>query len=226
MPNNTNSTKNSLLIAGIIISVVLPFLAILSSYLFKQTGFTGETKFFISRFSIWFSLLLLFLYNYKIEKTPFLLWKEKQYSFSPFLIAVFETFLKLFISVIIVGYIVLLFKIKVESVVLNKALALFKNNYFLAFFTCLTAGITEELFFRGYLLPRLTIVMKNTKLAIVLSSLLFGLMHYGYGTLVQMIGPAVIGLVLGWQYQKYQSIKIVILCHFLWDLLLISIKTN
>ena len=226
MLNNTNSTKKSLIIGGILISIVLPFLAILSSYLFKQTGFTSETKFFISRFSIWFSLLLLFLYNYKIEKLPFLLWKEKQYSFFPFTTAVFETFLKLFISVIIVGSIILLFKVKVESVVLNKALALFKNNYFLMFFTCVTAGITEELFFRGYLLPRLQLILKNTKLAIILSSLLFGLMHYGYGTLVQMIGPAVIGLVLAFQYQKYQSIKIVILCHFLWDLLLLSIKTN
>lgn len=226
MLNNTNSTKKSLIIGGILISIVLPFLAILSSYLFKQTGFTSETKFFISRFSIWSSLLLLFLYNYKIEKLPFLLWKEKQYSFFPFTTAVFETFLKLFISVIIVGSIILLFKVKVESVVLNKALALFKNNYFLMFFTCVTAGITEELFFRGYLLPRLQLIMKNTKLAIILSSLLFGLMHYGYGTLVQMIGPAVIGLVLAFQYHKYQSIKVVILCHFLWDLLLLSIKTN
>ncbi|MEO7978157.1 type II CAAX endopeptidase family protein [Flavobacterium sp.] len=226
MPNNTNSTKNHIVIVGILISILLPFLAILSSYLFKQTGFTGEIKFFISRICIWFSLLLLFLYNYKIEKLPFLLWTEKQYSFSPFVIAVFETFLKLFIAVIIVGSIILLFKIKVESVVLNKALALFKNNYFLLFFTCVTAGITEELFFRGYLLPRLAIVLKNTKLAIVLSSLLFGLMHYGYGTLFQMIGPAVIGLVLAFQYQKYQNIKMVILCHFLWDLLLLSIKTS
>ena len=226
MLNNTNSTKKSLIIGGRLISIVLPFLAILSSYLFKQTGFTSETKFFISRFSIWSSLLLLFLYNYKIEKLPFLLWKEKQYSFFPFTTAVFETFLKLFISVIIVGSIILLFKVKVESVVLNKALALFKNNYFLMFFTCVTAGITEELFFRGYLLPRLQLILKNTKLAIILSSLLFGLMHYGYGTLVQMIGPAVIGLVLAFQYHKYQSIKVVILCHFLWDLLLLSIKTN
>jgi hypothetical protein len=226
MLNNTNSTKKSITIISIVISVALPFLAILSSYLFKQSEFTSETKFFISRICIWFSLLLLFIYNYKVEKTPFLLWTEKQYSFSPFVVAVFETFLKLFIAVIIVSSIVLLFKVKVESVVLNKALALFKNNYFLMFFTCVTAGITEELFFRGYLLPRLALILKNTKLAILLSSLLFGLMHYGYGTLVQMIGPAVIGLVLAFQYQKYQSIKMVILCHFLWDLLLLSIKTN
>jgi membrane protease YdiL (CAAX protease family) len=35
-----------------------------------------------------------------------------------------------------------------------------KKNRLLLVFTCLTAGITEEIIFRGYLLPRLEILLK------------------------------------------------------------------
>jgi membrane protease YdiL (CAAX protease family) len=42
-------------------------------------------------------------------------------------------------------------------------------------FTCLTAGITEEIIFRGYLLPRLEILLKNKNLSVIISSLFLDL---------------------------------------------------
>ncbi|KFF02414.1 CPBP family intramembrane glutamic endopeptidase [Flavobacterium reichenbachii] len=226
MLNNTNSSKKSALIIGILLSVLLPFLAIFFSLLFKKIGISNEIQFYISRFAIWFSLLLLFFYSLKIEKQPFLLWKETEYSFSFFAKALFITFLKLFIAVFITGVLFILFKITGESAVLNKALALFKKSYFLLFFTCVTAGITEELIFRGYLLPRLELLLKNKKLAVIISSIIFGFLHIGYGTLINVVGPIVIGLVFAVQYDKYRNIKILIMCHFLWDLLLLIAKTR
>ncbi|WP_194140249.1 CPBP family intramembrane glutamic endopeptidase [Flavobacterium hungaricum] len=139
--------------------------------------------------------------------------------------ALLITFLKLYTAVFVTGFLLLLFSVPKESMALNNALLLFKKSYFLLFFTCVTAGITEELIFRGYLLPRLEIVLKNKISAIVLSSILFGLMHIGYGTLLHIIGPTVIGLVFAFQYEKYRNIKILILCHFLWDLLILTLKT-
>lgn len=102
----------------------------------------------------------------------------------------------------------------------------FKNNIPLILFTSITAGITEELLFRGYLIPRLEIIVKKTYLSILISSILFGLIHYSYDTLIQVIGPFSIGLVLALHYQKYRNIKILIICHFLWDLMSILIKTS
>ena len=92
-----------------------------------------------------------------------------------------------------------------------------KNNYPLLIFTCLTAGITEELVFRGYLMPRLQLFFKNNYASIVISSLLFGLMHVGYGTIFQVVGSMMIGLVFAIHYQKFRNIKILIFCHFFWD---------
>jgi uncharacterized protein len=225
MLNITHSRK-SVLIIGIILSILLPVLAIYTSLLFKYLGFSKETQFYISRFAIWFSLLLLFLYSFKIEKQPFLLWKETEYPFSFFTTAIFKTFLKLFLVVFLTGLLFMLLKMTSQSTVLNKALVLFKKSYLLLFFTCITAGITEELIFRGYLFPRLELLLKNQKLAILLSSLFFGLMHYGYCTLLNVIGPIVIGFVFALQYEKYRNIKIVIICHFLWDFILLIAKTQ
>ncbi|MTH18124.1 type II CAAX endopeptidase family protein [Flavobacterium sp. LC2016-01] len=225
MLNISNSAKKPLLISSIIISVLLPVLALYSPLLFKGLGISKEILFYISRFAIWISLLLLFLYSLKIEKQPFLLWKETNYPFPSFAKALVITFIKLFVAVYITGLLIMLFNITAESAVLQKALALFKKSYFLLFFTCVTAGITEELIFRGYLLPRLELLFKNKIPAIIISSVLFGLLHIGYGTLLNVIGPIVIGLVFAIQYEKYRNIKILIVCHFLWDLLLLTAKT-
>ncbi|TDP02514.1 CPBP family intramembrane glutamic endopeptidase [Flavobacterium sp. 245] len=225
MLNISNSAKKPSLIISIIVSVLLPVLALYSHLLFKNLGISREIQFYISRFAIWASLLLLLLYAAKIEKQPFLLWKETEYSFTDFAIALFKTFVKLFVAVYITSLLIMLFKVTAESVVLEKALALFKKSYLLLFFTCVTAGITEELIFRGYLLPRLELLFKNKIPAIIISSVLFGLLHIGYGTLLNVIGPIVIGLVFAIQYKKYRNIKILIICHFLWDLLLLTAKT-
>lgn len=223
---NVTYSKKTTLIIGIILSILLPVLAIYSSLLFKDSGFSKETQFYLSRFTIWISLLLLFLYSFKIEKGPFLFWKETKYSFSSFAKALFITFLKLFVAVYVVSLLIILFKITGgESTVLNKVLTLFKKSYLLLFFTCVTAGITEELIFRGYLLPRLDVIFKNKYLAIIISSILFGFLHIGYGTLLNVIGPIVIGLVFAVQYEKYRNIKTLIVCHFLWDLFLLTAKT-
>lgn len=222
----SNLDKKSALIIGIILSIVLPFLAIYFSVLIKKLGIDNETQFYISRFAIWISLLLLYLFSLKIEKQPFLLWGETKYSFLTFAKALATTFLKLFIAVYFISLLIMLFKITGESAVLNKALGLFKKSYLLLFFTCVTAGITEELIFRGYLLPRLELILKNKKLSILVSSILFGFLHFGYGTLLHVIGPIVIGLVFAIQYDKYRNIKILIMCHILWDLLLLMAKTR
>jgi len=68
----------------------------------------------------------------------------------------------------------------------------------------LVAPITEELFFRGALFPRV---------GMVLSSLLFSLFHISYGSVAEIIGAFLIGMVFAFVYKKSKSIITPILLH-------------
>ncbi len=114
-----------------------------------------------------------------------------------------------------------------QSKTLNGIAIILRANMPLLIFTALTAGVVEELIMRGYIQPRLEIIFKNPYAAIIVSSLLFGLLHYKYGTIANVIGPVFIGFVFAIYYWKFRNIKVIIICHFLWDvasLLLIKLR--
>jgi len=71
------------------------------------------------------------------------------------------------------------------------------------------APVTEELFFRAALVPRI---------GIVLSSLLFGLFHVSYGSIAEIIGAFLIGMVLAFVYRKSKSIITPMLLHICFNL--------
>jgi len=225
MENNSTSLTKPVFLIGIFLSIILPLLAISSTLLLRGAAMTFETKFLISRFVQWFALLLLFLFSLKIEKGPFLLWKEQEHSFLLYLKGIAITMLFLILAMLLTGILLYFLDSNSKSNLLNKTIAVLKNNFLLLFFTSVTAGIVEELIFRGYLLPRLKLLFKNTKLAIVVSSFFFGIMHYSYGTLYQTIGPMVFGVVLAVQYKKHRNIKMMIVCHFLWDFVVLYLKS-
>lgn len=180
----------------------------------------NTTIFFISRLLYWLVLLLVWFYSIKVEKQPLLIWEERKYKLSTYIAAIIVIILILFICLI---FLVILFyfivgKTPTTSTKLLGMVNIFRENKLLVLFTVLTAGIVEELIFRGYLQPRLEIIFKNPYLAIIISSILFALLHYGYGTVINVIGPFIIGLVFSYYYWKYRNIKVLIICHFLWDL--------
>jgi membrane protease YdiL (CAAX protease family) len=72
----------------------------------------------------------------------------------------------------------------------------------------LTAAVTEEVFFRGILQPRV---------GLVVSSLLFGLVHIGYGTWLQIVAPVVLGLFFGLMYRFTKTLWAPIAGHFTFD---------
>jgi len=76
----------------------------------------------------------------------------------------------------------------------------------------------EEIFFRGFLIEKLS--LKNNKHAgVLLSSLLFGLAHLSYGTLYQIILPFIIGCILGYTLLKSQNLISVIIPHAMYNTL-------
>jgi membrane protease YdiL (CAAX protease family) len=103
-------------------------------------------------------------------------------------------------------------------------LVILRENHWLIFLTALTAGIVEELTFRGYLLPRMVSIFKSPAMGIIVSSVIFGLIHFGYGTVMQLVGPFFIGFILALYYYKYRNIKVIIFVHVVWDVMAIYLK--
>ncbi len=214
-------------LAGIIISVVLVFGTLfLNKPMCHLFGLTGKVAFLNSRILFWLCLALLFVYARKIEKQKLLLWTENSYGFNGYLKYTTLLLLTLLGSMLLFSIIFAVLKLPRESSELEKIIRFFDGNLFLIITTCITAGVVEELIFRGYLVPRLELLFKNRYLAIVISSVLFGLLHFGYGTLLNVIGPFVIGLVLAQHYYTYRNIKMIIFVHFLWDFMLLMLKTK
>jgi membrane protease YdiL (CAAX protease family) len=73
------------------------------------------------------------------------------------------------------------------------------------------AGIVEELFFRGILLPALHRWLGGTWPAVILSAGLFGMTHYPYADTIPAL--AVFGLVLGYLYARTRSLVMVVMVH-------------
>ncbi|MEO8416613.1 MAG: type II CAAX endopeptidase family protein [Ginsengibacter sp.] len=215
------------IIAILILLILVSFTT--SAPVLRFLGFThiSVAAFLTSRILYWLCLGLLILYSIKIEKQPLLIWGEKKYKIATYLLSVIIIFLVLFAGGLIIQKL-LSFVSQAKSVRLSALLNIFRNNNPMLFFTAFTAGVVEELIFRGYLQPRLEIISNSPSLAIILSSLLFGLLHYSYGTLFNVIGPVFIGLVFALYYRKYKNITVLIVCHFLWDAisLLILVKAH
>lgn len=222
-----SNKNNKTVVVGIIIAIVLFFTALLFSKVFKDVLLlSDEVALFSSRFAIWVALAMLFMYAKQVEKQPLMLWKEKTYSIGYYILSIIITLLVVIAVLIVFSFIWTSLGLKKDSDSLNKILEVFRHNHFLILLTCLTAGITEELVFRGYIMPRLQLLFNKTYVSVIISSVVFGLIHFGYGTALNIIGPFIIGLVFALHYYKYRNIKILIICHFLWDYMVILLKLN
>ena len=186
-----------------------------------------ENAFYISRFLLWFGLLCLFIYVKKVERQKFLRWEEKKYSIVFYIISIPTLLIVTLIGLIFFSIIMFLTDgLPKPSNTFLQITLLFRDNYPLTIFTCFTAAVVEELIFRGYIQTRLQIIFKNKFTPIIISSVLFGILHIGFGTLINVLGPICIGLVFALFYEKYRNIKVLMICHFLWDFLLIMLQLH
>ncbi|MEO5644212.1 MAG: CPBP family intramembrane glutamic endopeptidase [Bacteroidia bacterium] len=195
--------------------------ALLSFYKVKELN---ATVFFSSRILFWLPLLFIFIYARKAEGQKLLIWEEKKLLFWEYLVSAIAIFFALFIGLLIIIAVLLQFGLERESSKFLKMLVIFRENPLLIFLTAATAGIVEELTFRGYMLPRMVNLFKSPALGIIFSSLLFGLLHFSYGTVIQVVGPFFIGFIFALYYYKFRNIKILIICHFLWDVMAIYLQ--
>jgi uncharacterized protein len=216
------TAKPKLYSAGIIFIMLLLFLLSFlgAPAILKLFGLSeiNATLYFIERLSYWLALALLWLYVIKIEQERLLIWQGKKYAFLANVRSGFVVIVAVLASTVIIQTISSAAGYNQKSAYMDHMVAIMRNNTPLLVFTALTAGVVEELIFRGYMQPRLEIIFKNPYAAIFISSLFFGLLHYKYGTVTQLVGTAFIGMVFAFFYWKYRNIVVIIVCHFLWDL--------
>ncbi len=202
-----------ILITGIILAFAIPLGL---SIWIGGTGMSYYDKIFYSRFIYWGTVVLLLVYALKAERQPLLIITENKLGIGFFLQSVLVLYL-LFIAAAMVSAIPMLFGMRDNNDMVKKIAELLKGHEVMLFFIALTAGVTEELIFRGYLLTRMMQLFKNRNISIVVSSLLFSALHYKYGSLHELIFAFLIGIIFSIYYIKYRNIKAVILTHFLID---------
>ena len=219
-------TYNNKVIGGIILTIVLIFfLTLFLTPLLKLTEASNTSIFLYSRLFCWLSLILIYLYSLRVEKQNFLIWTETKYSFGYYLKSIISTLFLTFGILALITITIRLDKININNSRLEEIVEVLKNNKSLLIFTALTAGVTEELIFRGYIMPRLEQLIKNKYLIIFLSALFFGIAHIGHQSITKMILIFIIGIIFGTHYYKYRNIKILIISHFIWDLIGLTLKT-
>jgi membrane protease YdiL (CAAX protease family) len=70
----------------------------------------------------------------------------------------------------------------------------------------------EEFFFRSFLVPRL---------GLIISTLIFTFFHYGYGSIAELIGVFILGLILAYWFKKRNSLIQNYFGHLFYNLLAI-----
>lgn len=205
------------LLAGVML-YVYPFLD-----LFMDTSGITATKFLYSRIILWIVLFLILLYCNVIEKHSILLWEERKYSILFYLGAVIALYFICALGGAFLNGIIYLFTHEKISSKLIQLKSIFQDNFVLIIITCLTAGVVEELLMRGYVQSRIEKIYNSPIAGVIISSILFGLLHSTYGTLGQIVGPFFIGVIFAMFYKLYSNIKILIICHFMFDFISIMI---
>lgn len=210
------------IIRGLVLTFVVMLVALLASYVLTLLGLQGlpySLKFIITRIIYWLCLGVIYLYVTRQEKQPILLWTEQNYGAGFYFASVFGIIgCYIFGSAMVALIINLFYSLKGSE----KMAIIMAFSLPLKFFIAFTAGIVEEFIFRGYLLPRLQLFFKSKHWPIVIGAILFGLAHFRYGTIMNVIGPIILGIIAGYHYQKYRNIRALILAHFLYDFMALA----
>jgi membrane protease YdiL (CAAX protease family) len=217
MESHLNPSKG-IIIYGHLLSGVLIVLCILGSIylpaLESSVLLPANSLFFISRLLFWMALGIVYWYCQKIEGQNLLLWKNQKQTLLHVCLSILVIFAAVIIGSGIIRVIAHLLNYSANSAIVAR---LTTYSTPLKLFIIITAAFTEEMLFRGYLMPRLQLLFKNKLWSIIISALLFGLAHFRYATFINIAGPVLIGLIFACYYQKYRNITTLIICHFLID---------
>jgi membrane protease YdiL (CAAX protease family) len=208
-----STKKKTAVISGITIVV----LALFSLRLLIPTTYTPVKGYLLFALILWSVVIFIFAFSFFIERVRVLL-PEECYPAEFYLSWILKFFLISFGISFAVGFICAILRVPYFG---DNSDALFKalnDNPLLLLFAAITAGVTEELICRGYILNRLQQLLKNDNLAIGVSAALFCTLHFTYHSYQQLIFTFAFGCVFGLHYLRYRSMAVLILSHTFIDL--------
>lgn len=213
--------RNLLAIIGVFVPIVLYIITILYGKKLIVENFHLESlmaKVIISKILIWCIFFLTILYSLGIEKRKFTEWKDVPYRWPFYIKIIIFTFLAF--AVIGIGTSNLLHYLGFSSKTKEDLSGFVKQYPVFIYVASITAGIVEEYIFRGYMMTRIYSVSGSKFWAIIISSIIFSAAHYSYGTAFMLVQPFLFGLVFAVLYFKYRNLKVLIVFHILWDIII------
>jgi membrane protease YdiL (CAAX protease family) len=199
----------------IIAALFIPLAYISFSTFLKFRGIDYPTRLLYTRLFCWVEVGALFLYARFIEKKSFLIWEQQSYGLRFFISSVLILTLLCFVSSIITAIFSKIFHENFDQAI--NVIRIILSKIWLAPLTIVTAGFTEELIFRGFLIPRFESLFNSKHLAVIASALIFSFLHIGYHTYFHLLFTFGLGVLMGLFYEKYKNIHILICVHLLYD---------
>jgi len=121
----------------------------------------------------------------------------------------------MFLIVMALGY--LLYYLGVDSENLSNIEDLAGNiSIFSMVFIIVVQSISEEIFFRGFLLEKIE-SFAGSIIAIFTTAVLFGLAHMAYGKVYPVIMPMMMGIILGYVVIRTKNLYAAIIGHMLFN---------
>jgi membrane protease YdiL (CAAX protease family) len=137
----------------------------------------------------------------------------------PTLIYSLAGLMAIFAAMFVLGLFSIIFDFNDQELVANKIADL---PIFILAFAVVAAPISEELFFRGFLLRTISGVT-NPIIGIIGSSIAFGFVHFAYGSIIEILGTLMIGIILAIVFHKSKSITPCMLIHMSYNLLAVIV---
>jgi membrane protease YdiL (CAAX protease family) len=212
-PVTTTKPSKTVPLAGMIIAAVFSVALYVLLYKAHLTGLNGLIY---SRFVFWAVVVFLWWFAAQFEKRPLLIWKEKQSGLK----FIFKWTVLLFILILaanLISNITILLGFHQNKELIRQMSRFMTGRTLLILFISVTAGVTEEIIFRGYILTRLSLLFKNQYIPIVISALIFSGMHYAYHSAHEQLFTFLVGLIMAAHYKRYGNLKPLIIAHFLVD---------
>ncbi|TFH03776.1 MAG: CPBP family intramembrane metalloprotease [Methanosarcina sp.] len=86
------------------------------------------------------------------------------------------------------------------------------NLLMLTFIMVFLVGLIEEIIFRSILQTRLEVLLGSRE-GLVITSVLFGLMHSGYGNIGEVFYTLFVGFIIGFMFYRTRSLPLVTMIH-------------
>ncbi|MBI5229322.1 CPBP family intramembrane metalloprotease [Candidatus Micrarchaeota archaeon] len=174
-------------------------------------------------------LLLPFFLLLVVEKKRFKEIPKNLYIRRPDIISGLKLFLLIFFILVVESlFLYLVGFLDTEKV--SKVIA--KQSMLFILLAIFASPIGEELLFRGYLQPKAekslkcvfsTLPLGSAAISITLVSVLFALLHYGYGSVSEIVGAFTFSVISGLWLNKEKNVVPCIMAHALFNSLAICI---